>query len=121
MNKTIRFAAAFCALTLCCSTQAWSWGRKTVIKVGLNAPMTGDIPKVGEGSKYAAEMWLEDVKKAGGIEVDGKKYPVELVVEDNDTDRMVMTEILSSWGAQVTEESDGQQYAAASCTFAICK
>ena len=24
----------------------------------------GDIPKVGEGSKYAAEMWLEDIKAA---------------------------------------------------------
>ena len=32
------------------------------IKIGVNAPLTGDIPKVGEGTKYAAQMWLEDVK-----------------------------------------------------------
>jgi len=56
-----------------------------VIKVGINAPLTGDIPKVGEGTKYAAQMWLEDVKKAGGIEVGGKKIPVELVIEDNES------------------------------------
>ena len=37
-----------------------------VIKVGINAPLTGDNPKVGEATKYAAEMWLEDVNKAGG-------------------------------------------------------
>jgi len=54
------------------------------IKIGVNAPMTGDIPKVGEGTKYSAEMWLEDVKAAGGLDVGGKKYDVELVIEDNE-------------------------------------
>ena len=67
------------------SVNAWAFGRKTVIKVGINAPITGDIPKVGEGTKYAAQMWLEDINKAGGIEVGGKKYPVELVIEDNES------------------------------------
>jgi branched-chain amino acid transport system substrate-binding protein len=56
-----------------------------VIKIGINAPLTGDIPKVGEGTKFAAQMWLEDVKAAGGIAVKGKKYPVELVIEDNES------------------------------------
>jgi len=55
------------------------------IRIGLNAPLTGDIPKVGEGSKYAAQMWLEDVNAAGGIEVGGKKYMVELIIEDNES------------------------------------
>lgn len=62
-----------------------SWGRTRVVKIGINAPMTGDIPKVGEGTKFAARMWLEDIKAAGGIEVGGKKYPVELVIEDNES------------------------------------
>jgi branched-chain amino acid transport system substrate-binding protein len=56
----------------------------TVIRVGINAPLTGDIPKVGEGTKYAAQLWLEDIKKAGGLQVGDKKYPVELVIEDNE-------------------------------------
>ena len=67
------------------SVNAWAFGRKTIVKVGINAPITGDIPKVGEGTKYAARMWLEDINKAGGIEVGGKKYPVELVIEDNES------------------------------------
>jgi len=54
------------------------------IKIGINAPLTGDIPKVGEGTKFSAEMWLEDINAAGGLEVGGKKYPVELVIEDNE-------------------------------------
>jgi branched-chain amino acid transport system substrate-binding protein len=55
------------------------------IKIGINAPMTGDIPKVGEGTKFAGEMWLQDIKAAGGLEVGGKKYPVEIVLEDNES------------------------------------
>lgn len=55
------------------------------IKIGINAPITGDIPKVGEGTKFAAEMWLEDVEAAGGLDIGGKKYAVELVIEDNES------------------------------------
>ena len=55
------------------------------IKIGINAPLTGDIPKVGEGTKFAARMWLEDVNAAGGIEVGGKKYQIELIIEDNES------------------------------------
>jgi len=59
--------------------------RETIIKIGINAPITGDIPKVGEGSKFAAQMWLEDIEKAGGLQVGDKKYPVALVIEDNES------------------------------------
>ena len=55
------------------------------IRIGINAPLTGDIPKVGEGTKFAAEMWLEDIDAAGGLEVGGKKYKVELFIEDNES------------------------------------
>ncbi|MGD9343200.1 MAG: hypothetical protein PVJ25_04140, partial [Desulfuromonadales bacterium] len=63
MKKLLYLVLAACVVTLCFSANGWTQ-RKTTIKVGINAPMTGDIPKVGEGSKYAAEMWLEDVNKA---------------------------------------------------------
>lgn len=72
------------AVAMFFSTSAWAFGRKTVIRIGINAPITGDIPKVGEGTKYAAQMWLADINKAGGITVGGKTYPVELVIEDNE-------------------------------------
>jgi branched-chain amino acid transport system substrate-binding protein len=65
------------------STSALS--REKTIKIGINAPITGDIPKVGEGTKFAAQMWLEDIKAAGGLRVGGKPHPVELVIEDNES------------------------------------
>jgi branched-chain amino acid transport system substrate-binding protein len=55
-----------------------------VIKVGYNIPMPGDIPKVGEGSKYAAEMLKERINKAGGLKVGGKTYQLEFVYQDNE-------------------------------------
>jgi len=58
-------------------------GGTGTIKIGINAPLTGDIPKVGEGTKFAAEMWLEDI--GGELEVGGKTYEVELVIEDNES------------------------------------
>ncbi|MGE4263118.1 MAG: ABC transporter substrate-binding protein [Desulfovibrio sp.] len=54
------------------------------IKVGFNLELTGDIPKVGEASKFAAEMLKEDINSAGGLEVGGKKYKLEFVYQDNE-------------------------------------
>lgn len=59
-------------------------GPKEIV-IGVNAPMTGDIPKVGEGSKYAAEIAVDEVNDAGGLEVGGKKYTVKFIVEDNES------------------------------------
>ncbi|HEC31631.1 MAG TPA: ABC transporter substrate-binding protein [Deltaproteobacteria bacterium] len=70
---------------LCLAFAPVSIGAKNIIKIGINAPLTGDIPKVGEGTKYAAEMWLEDINAAGGLKVGDKVYKVELVIEDNES------------------------------------
>lgn len=55
-----------------------------VIKVGFNLELTGDIPKVGEASKFAAEMLKEDINSKGGLDVGGKKYKLEFVYQDNE-------------------------------------
>ena len=83
MRKSWLFIISCLVVSLVFLPSAWS--KTKVIKIGINAPMTGDIPKVGEGTKYAAEMWLEDVKAAGGIKIGSKKYPVKLVIEDNES------------------------------------
>lgn len=56
-----------------------------VIKIGFNIPLTGDIPKVGEASKFAAEMILEDINGAGGLMVGDTAYQLEFVYEDNES------------------------------------
>ncbi len=76
-KKYVFFALLALALLTACAPAA------ETIKIGVNAPLTGDIPKVGEGTKFAAEMWLEDI--GGEITVGGTTYPVELVIEDNES------------------------------------
>jgi branched-chain amino acid transport system substrate-binding protein len=83
MKKSLVFVVSCLVICLIFAPSVWSKGK--IIKIGINAPMTGDIPKVGEGTKFAAQMWLEDIKAAGGLRVGGKKYPVELVIEDNES------------------------------------
>lgn len=55
------------------------------IKIGFPIPLTGEIPKVGEASKFAAEMLKEEINAKGGLEVGGKKYPLEFIYEDNES------------------------------------
>ena len=79
MSKKLYIFLILAALTLAaCGTAA-----PDTIKIGINAPITGDIPKVGEGTKFSAEMWLEDI--GGELVVGGTTYTVELVIEDNES------------------------------------
>jgi len=47
--------------------------------------MTGDIPKVGESSKYAAEIRIAEINGAGGLKVGDKTYRLEFIYEDNES------------------------------------
>ena len=74
-----------CVLVVIMAFSLSGWAQAETIKIGINAELTGDIPKVGEGTKFAAQMWLEGVKAAGGLVAGKKKYTVELVLEDNES------------------------------------
>jgi branched-chain amino acid transport system substrate-binding protein len=79
MSKKVFALLIFAALAL----GACGGGAAQTIKIGINAPLTGDIPKVGEGTKFSAEMWLADNNNE--ITVGDTAYPVELVIEDNES------------------------------------
>ncbi len=57
--------------------------KANVIKVGVIAELTGDIPAVGASCKNAAELAVKEINDAGGLDVGGTKYTVELFIEDN--------------------------------------
>ncbi len=56
---------------------------EAVIKVGGIGELTGDIPAVGASFKNAAEMAVQEINDAGGLEVGGKKYKIVFILEDN--------------------------------------
>ncbi|MCL4860691.1 MAG: ABC transporter substrate-binding protein, partial [Caldilineaceae bacterium] len=53
------------------------------ITLGLNLELTGNIPKVGEHSRVAAEMFVEETNANGGVQIGGQNYTLSLVIEDN--------------------------------------
>ncbi len=81
MKKTVATVLFTCSAMLF----AGSVLAADTIKIGYNIPMTGDIPKVGESSKFSAEMLKADINGAGGLDVGGKKYMLEFVYEDNES------------------------------------
>ncbi|MEI6032671.1 MAG: ABC transporter substrate-binding protein [Verrucomicrobiae bacterium] len=72
---------------------------KPSIKIGLNAELTGEMPAVGASSKNAADLFVGQINAAGGIDVGGKKLPIELEVGDNgaksDQSRTVAQRLIS--------------------------
>jgi len=73
------------SLALILMLTPFAWAKNDVIKIGLNIPLTGDIPKVGEGSKYAAEMVRKQIEAQGGLKVGAKTYDVDFIYEDNES------------------------------------
>lgn len=58
-------------------------GEADIIKVGVVAELTGDVPALGASCKNAAELAVKEINDAGGLEVGGKKYQIKLFIEDN--------------------------------------
>jgi branched-chain amino acid transport system substrate-binding protein len=54
------------------------------VKIGVIAPLTGDIPKVGESTQNAAQMAIDEINNAGGLEIGGTTYTVVIQIEDNE-------------------------------------
>lgn len=83
MKKGLLFFSLLCVVSLLLSACGGASGGGDVIKVGGIGELTGDIPAVGASFKNAAEMAVADINNAGGLEVGGKKYQIQLIIEDN--------------------------------------
>ena len=57
---------------------------ENVIRIGVNAELTGSKPTVGDSCKKAAELMAEQVNAAGGLKVGDKQYLLKLFIEDNE-------------------------------------
>ena len=83
MKKILIFTVLLTVLVIALAACGGSGGGATTIKVGGIGELTGDIPAVGASFKNAAEMAVKEINDAGGLEVGGTKYKVELFIEDN--------------------------------------
>jgi branched-chain amino acid transport system substrate-binding protein len=53
-------------------------------KIGILGPMSGPAVAWGLPAKHGVEIWVEDIKKVGGLKVKGVSYMPEVVVYDDE-------------------------------------
>jgi branched-chain amino acid transport system substrate-binding protein len=85
------------------------------IRIGFNIPLTGDAPKVGECSKYAAEIRVAEINAEGGLKVGEKTYKLEFLYTDNESKAesatasalklIVQDEVLGIIGPQASKQA----------------
>ena len=81
------------ALVMCWSALGPAAAADDVIKFGAPLPLTGPLAPEGIKQQQGYDLWAEQANKAGGISVGGKKYKVEIVYTDyqSNTPRAVQT------------------------------
>ena len=85
MTKKIVLAVLFLAMAISPAFLfAAGQAEGNVIKIGFDIPLTGDRPKVGEGTKFAAEMVKDAINAEGGLDVNGTKYMLDFIYVDNE-------------------------------------
>lgn len=80
MKFPLLLASAAAALALSGCGQKNS---DSTVRIGLNVELTGELPSVGASSKNAVELYVAQINEAGGVTLNGKKVPVQLVIGDN--------------------------------------
>src|SRR2546422_8277594 len=70
------------------------------IKVGAVVPLTGRYGGGGAQVRAGYEIGVEHVNAAGGVDVDGKKLPLELVLLDDESDATKTVSRLETLAAQ---------------------
>jgi len=86
MRRTFAvMALAFLVTLFTCFPCSLSTASAETLKIGFNIPLTGDLPKIGESSKFAAEILKAEINGAGGIKVGDKTYSLEFIYEDNES------------------------------------
>lgn len=77
----------------CLGLSATAASAQDVIKFGAPLPLTGPLAPEAIKQQQGYDLWAEQANKAGGISVGGKKYKVEIVYADyqSNTPRAVQT------------------------------
>jgi branched-chain amino acid transport system substrate-binding protein len=67
------------------SSRVFAAGQKTV-KIGMNIPMTGDYAPWGLPGLYGCQIVADDINAAGGVDIGGDNYAIEIVSYDHGYD-----------------------------------
>lgn len=63
------------------------------LRVGMTVSSTGSFALASQSGARGIDIWVDDVNKRGGIEIGGKKVPVEIVKLDDRSDKQMVTRV----------------------------
>jgi len=63
-----------------------AFAAQDVVRIGFLAPLTGPVAAWGKPGLDGCQIWADWVNAAGGLEIGGKAYKVELVSYDDEDD-----------------------------------
>lgn len=80
--RCVRKSAQLCAAALALGAQISAASAEDVIRFGAPLPITGALAPEAVKQQQGYDLWAEQANKAGGISVGGKKYKVQIVYTD---------------------------------------
>ena len=90
MNKKISLVAILSVALMgglsACNKGGGSAGGKDVIYLASVAPLSGGTATAGKDNDSGARLAVEEINAKGGVEINGKKYTIELISEDDGAD-----------------------------------
>jgi|YelNatPaOPRAMG01_1025707.scaffolds.fasta_scaffold33701_3 branched-chain amino acid transport system substrate-binding protein len=86
MMVVISLSACTSQVTQPTSSQSPSPTAEKIIKIGASLAFTGQLAREGGLTKKGYDLWLKKVNEAGGINVGGQKYKVEIIYKDDQSD-----------------------------------
>src|ERR1700737_1825549 len=91
--RLARFSLALGAASIAIGCWSAPAAAEDVVRFGAPLPLTGPLAPEGIKQQQGYDLWAEQANKAGGISVGGKKYKVEIVYADyqSNTPRAVQT------------------------------
>lgn len=81
MKKALLLGIALC-LALGMTAGSHAEEARNYFKIGVITSLSGSLATGGNVTKRGYDLWADEVNKAGGIEIKGKKYPVKLFYGD---------------------------------------
>ena len=101
MKKIISLALAVLMVATCCAAFASCSGKNDTIKIGLSGPLTGDAAVYGKAVANAAQLAVDEINEAGGL--NGIKFELKAMDDEHDPTKIANNyAALVDWGIQVS-------------------
>ena len=96
MRRTTQIWLAAVLMLMGCYVEVFA----QTIKVGAVVPLTGRYASIGNDLKHGYDIAVERINAAGGIQVGNRRFPLELMVLDDESDATKTVARLETHAAQ---------------------